>query len=200
MRKPGYAIPTTAAILLLLALILFLAPGIEVFDSETTFMTGLHNSLYHLGRAKQQWVEEKHRSEGDVPTMTDLRPYLGKWANHIERLIARGVRYEITPISEMNFQSDIAIFNRDLRFRRGYCRFYPAGTRYCLQTGWVHPVSRAASFRSFYIHNRERLVAALFLLGMGTLMVFAIRKLWWVSDENPAIVRKEIRDGIDARD
>jgi hypothetical protein len=197
MRKPGYAVPITAVILLLLALILFLAPGIEVFDSETTFMTGLYTSLGHLDRAKWQWMKEKEKSEEDVPTMADLRPYLGDKTNLIERLSALGINYEITAVSQQISPSDIAIFTRDLRFRRGFCRFYRAGTRYGGRGGWTHPDSRAASFRSFCIHNRERLVAALFLLGMGTLMVFAVRKLL-VGGRSERCC--ESRDGIDTRD
>ena len=62
---------------------------------------GLHNSLYHLDQAKWKWMEEKHKTDHDVPTMEDLAPYLGEWTNHIARFIALGVSYKISPISEM---------------------------------------------------------------------------------------------------
>jgi len=147
-------------------------------------MTGLYNSLYHLDRAKWRWVEEKHKSEDDVPTMADLRPYLGDKTNLIERLTALGINYEITSISDFS-PSDIAIFTRDLRFRRGFCRFYRAGTRYGGRGGWTHPDSRAASFRSFCIHNRERAVAVLFVLGIGTLVAFAAKQALAERRETP---------------
>src|SRR5207302_9563309 len=165
--------------LMLLAVILLLSPGVGpgALDSEKVFMAGLHNSLYYLDRAKWQWAEEKHKSEQDVPTMADLTPYLGDWTNRIERFITLGITYKIAPISEMEPQSDIATLTRDLRFQSGICRFYPAGTRYCIHTGWSHPDSGRSSFRAFYISNRELLAAALFMFGIGTLLVFVVRKI-----------------------
>ena len=195
MLKPRYAVQITAVILLLLALILFLAPGIEVSDSETTFMTGLYTSLGHLDRAKWQWMKEKEKSEEDVPTMADLRPYLGDKTNLIERLSALGINYEITAVSQQISPSDIAIFTRDLRFRRGFCRFYPAGTRYGgPRGGWTHPDSRAASFRSFCIHNRERAVAVLFVLGIGTLVAFAAKQALVERRETPVLPNEDGRN------
>jgi hypothetical protein len=58
--------------------------------------------------------KKKHKSEGDVPTMEDLAPYLGEWTNHIARFVSWGVTYKITPISEMESQSDVC--NIDPRF------------------------------------------------------------------------------------
>jgi hypothetical protein len=178
MRKPGYATITGAVALLLLAVVLFLLPGVGpgALDSEKVFMAGLHNSLYYLDQAKGKWAEEKHNSERDVPTMTDLTPYLGDWTTRIERFIALGIDYKITSISKMEPQSDIATLTRDLRFRSGICRFYPAGTRYCIHTGWTHPDS-VRSFRAFYINNRELLAAVLFMSGIGTLLVFVVRRI-----------------------
>lgn len=110
--------------------------------------------------------------------MEDLTPYLGDWTNHIKRFITLGIDYKITPVSEMEPQSDVATLTRDLRFQRGFCRFYPAGTRYCIHTGWAGPEFGSASwFPAFYFNNRELLAAALFMLAMGNLLVFVIRKI-----------------------
>jgi hypothetical protein len=77
----------------------------------------------------------------------------------------------------MSPQSDIATFTRDLYFRRGFCRFYPAGTRHGLQTGWVVPELRGATwFRDFYFNKRELLAAALFMLATANMLTFLIRK------------------------
>ena len=178
MRKPGHATLAAALVLLLLAVIALLAPevGSGVLNSEKVFIAGLHNSLYYLDRAKWQWAKAKHKSEGDIPAMADLTPYLGYRTNGIERFIKLGITYEITPFSEID-QSDIATLTRSLRFRSGFCRFYPAGTRYCLRTNWSFPDSGRPSFRAFYVNNRELFAVALFLSSMGTLLVFVVRKI-----------------------
>jgi hypothetical protein len=121
---------------------------------------------------------EKHKTEHDVPTMEDLGPYLGDWTNHITRFVTLGITYKITPISEMDPQSDIATLTSDLRFQRGFCRFYPAGTSYCIHTGWTFPQSSTTnSFRAFYINNQYLLAAALCVLAVGNLLVFVIKRM-----------------------
>jgi hypothetical protein len=143
--------------LLLLVVILIQPPklGSGVLDAESNFYPALHNSLYYLDQAKWKWMEEKQKTEHDIPTMDDLAPYLGDWTNHIARFVTLGITYKITPISEMDSQSDIATLTRDLRFQRGFCRFYPAGTSYCIHTGWTFPQSSTTnSFRAFYINNQ----------------------------------------------
>jgi len=142
------------------------------------FWGGLHNSLYNLDLAKMKWLEEKHKTEGDLPTMEDLAPYLGEWTNHIARFVALGVTYKITPISEMEPQSDIATLTRDLRFQRGFCRYYRAGTSFSLHGGHVFPPYDTKSwFVAFYQNNRGLLVIALFALAIGNLLVFVIKKV-----------------------
>jgi hypothetical protein len=140
-------------------------------------MAGLHNSLYYLNQAKQKWAEEKNTSEQETPALSDLMPYLEKkWKITIERFTTLGVSYDITSMAER--QSDVATFTRDLRFRRGFCRYYPAGTSYCLRSGWFHPRFNAtSSFWNFYIHNHHLLAAACGVLALANLMVFVIRKL-----------------------
>jgi hypothetical protein len=178
MRKGDYVYVMVTAALLLLAVIIFLLPGVGpvALDSEKVFMAELHNSLYYLDRAKWQWAEEKHKSERGVPTMRDLAPYLGDWTNRIERLVTLGIHYEITPISETETQSDIATLTRDLQFRQG-APVYRAGTRYCIRTRWAHSDSAKSSFRAFCINNRELLAAGLSMFGVGTLLVFVARKI-----------------------
>ena len=52
-----------------------------------------------MDQARQKWAEEEHKSEGDVPTIADLTPYLGDWTTSFNLFIALGVNYKITPIS-----------------------------------------------------------------------------------------------------
>jgi hypothetical protein len=123
-------------------------------------------------------MEEKHKTEHDVPTMQDLAPYLGDWTNSIQHFGALGVKYKITPISEMERQSDVAILTRDLRFQIGFCRYYRAGTSYCLHTGWVSPPYDTKSWVvASYQNNRGLLVIVLFALAIGNLLVFVIKKI-----------------------
>jgi hypothetical protein len=125
MRRAGYLSLTVGLALLLLAVLLFSPSGAGpgALDSEKVFMAELQSSLYHLDQAKQQWADEKHKSEQDIPTMEDLTPYLGDWKNRIGRLVKLGINYKFTPVLEMEPQSDVATLTRGLRFQRGYGRF-----------------------------------------------------------------------------
>jgi hypothetical protein len=180
MRKAGWLNLTVALGLLLLAVIVLLplGAGPGALDSEISFITTIRNSLGQLDAAKSQWAEEKHKPERDVPTVKELAPYLGQWTNSIKRLVALGVEYTITPISKMEPQSDTATLTRNICFRRGYCRFYPAGTRYGPQGSFHAPrLSGASWFLDFYHNNRGLLAAALFTSGIGSLLVFAVMKI-----------------------
>jgi hypothetical protein len=180
MRKAGYGYLTVALALMVLAVLVLLPSGAGpgAFPREMEFTDGLHGSLSHLDQAKWRWAEEKHKSEGDIPTMEDLAPYLGDWTNSIKRFVAWGIEYKITPTSEMEPQSDIATFTRDVSFQRGFRRFYRAGTRYCVHTGWALPQSGNGSwFLASYQNNRGLLVIILFALAMGSLLVFLIKKI-----------------------
>jgi hypothetical protein len=180
MRKSGSAYLVAALALLLLAVFIFLPAGAGpgALEREMGFWGGLHNSLYYLDQAKWKWMEEKHKSEGDVPTMEDLAPYLGEWTNHIARFVSWGVTYKITPISEMESQSDVATLTRDLRFQRGFCRYYRAGTTFSLHGGSKFPPYDTKSwFMAFYQNNRGLLVIVLFALAVGNLLMFVIKKI-----------------------
>jgi hypothetical protein len=180
MRKSGYGYLAFALAFLLLAVFIFLPSGAGpgALDREMGFWGGLHNSLYHLDEAKMKWMDEKHKAEGDVPTMEDLAPYLGEWTNHIARFVALGVTYKITPISEMEPQSDVATLTHDLRFQRGFCRYYRAGTSYSLHGGHVTPPYDTKSwFMAFYQNNRGLLVIVSFALAIGSLLAFVITKI-----------------------
>jgi len=180
MRKSGSAYLVAGVVLLLLAVIVFLPSGAGpgALPREMGFWGGLHNSLWNLDLAKMKWMEEKHKTEGDLPTMDDLAPYLGEWTNHIAQFVAWGVTYKITPISEMESQSDVATLTRDLRFQRGFCRYYRAGTSYSLHGGEVFPPYDTKSwFMAFYQNNRGLLVIVLFALSIGSLLVFVIKKI-----------------------
>lgn len=84
-------------------------------------MAGLQTSLYRLDHAKRWWATEKNKSELDVPTLDELRPYLGNKWEDIQSLKALGIHYRITTTAEP--RSDPAILTRDIRFRRGLCLF-----------------------------------------------------------------------------
>ena len=163
MRKSGYGYLAVALALLLLAVFVFLPSGAGPGA---------------LDQAKWKWAGEKHKSEGDVPTMEDLAPYLGDWTNHIARFVALGVTYKITPISDLEPQSDVATLTRDLRFQIGFRRYYRAGTSFSLHGGHVSPPYDTKSwFIAFYQNNRGLLVIVLFALAIGNLLVFVIKKI-----------------------
>jgi hypothetical protein len=180
MRKSGSAYLVAGVVLLLLAVIVFLPSGAGpgALPREMGFWGGLHNSLWNLDLAKMKWMEEKHKTEGDLPRMDDLSPYLGEWTNHIAQFIAWGVTYKITPISEMESQSDVATLTRDVRFQVGFSRYYRAGTSYSLHGGYVFPPYDAKSwFVAFYQNDRGLLVIILFTSAIGNLLVFVIKKI-----------------------
>jgi hypothetical protein len=180
MRKSGSAYLVTGVVLLLLAVIVFLPSGAGpgALPREMGFWGGLHNSLWNLDLAKMKWMEEKHKTEGDLPTMEDLAPYLGEWTNHIAQFIAWGVTYKITPISEMESQSDVATLTRDVRFQIGFCRYYRAGTSYSLHGGCVFPPYDTKSrFVAIYQNDCGLLVLLLLALAVGNVLVFVIKKI-----------------------
>jgi hypothetical protein len=180
MRKADYVSPITTLVLLSLGMILIQPPrlGPGVLDAESSFYPALHNSLYYLDIAKGKWAEEKHESEKSTPTMQDLAPYLGDWKATIERFTELGINYRITSMAEP--QSDVATLTHDLRFRRGFCRFYPAGTSYCIHTGWawIYPqLSTTSRLRAIYINDQYLIAGTLCVLAMGNLLVFVIMKM-----------------------
>ena len=87
------------SILLLLAGRLYIS-GPIVLDREGAFYGGLQSSLYHLDQAKWDWAEKEHEAENDVPTMTDLLPYMGDAKVLIDKFTSLGVRFTITPFGE----------------------------------------------------------------------------------------------------
>ncbi|HEU6447134.1 MAG TPA: hypothetical protein VFV23_01695 [Verrucomicrobiae bacterium] len=180
MRKSGSAYLLASVVLLLLAVIIFLpsGAGTGALPREMRFWGGLHNSLYNLDLAKMKWMEEKHKTDGDLPTMEDLAPYLGEWTNHIAQFIAWGVTYKITPISEVEPQSDVATLTRDVRFQIGFCRYYRAGTSYSLHRGYVFPPYDMKSwFVAFYQNNRGLFIIILFASAIGNMLVFLIKRI-----------------------
>jgi hypothetical protein len=154
----------SCALLLFASIIFWLARmDSKALDSEITFDTTLHNSLWNLDVAKMKWVEENHKTEHDTPTMKELSPCLGEWTNHIARLETLGTNYKITPFSEMEPQSDVATLTREIYFHAGFYRYYPAGAVFCLHNGDSFPELDAKSrIRAFYFANRELLAVAIF--------------------------------------
>ena len=179
MRNVGYRYLAAALALMFLAVLVFLPSGAGpgALPREMGFFGGLHNSLCDLDRAKWQWMEERRKAQGDVPTMSDLAPYLGESTNRIAQFIALGISYNISPISEMKPQSDTATLTRDVSFQRGFCRFYLAGTRYSLQgDSFYPPYDTKSRCIGLYQNNRGLLVILLFALAIGNLMVFVIKR------------------------
>lgn len=199
MRKSGYGYLGVALALMLMG-VFVAAPwgaGPGALPDESDFYSGLHNSLCSLDEAKWKWAEEKYKSQGDIPTMKDLEPFLGYWTNGIKYFVARGIKYKLTPYSWTERQSDVATLTHDLSFQAGFCRFYRAGISYGILTGWTFPQS-GSTFRilSFYQNNRGLLAGALFFSGSESLLVFAIKShcrsnhsifLTWLILSNAAI-------------
>jgi len=180
MRKSGSAYLMVALFLLLLAVFIILPSGAGpgALEREEGFWGGLQNSLYDIDLAKSKWAGEKNRADGDIPTMGDLAPYLGESTNHIARFVSLGVTYKLTPVSEMQPQSDVATLTRNLRFQRGFCRYYRAGTRFSMQGDRFYPPLDTKSWLpALYQNNRGLLAIGLFSLALGTLLVFAIKKV-----------------------
>ena len=180
MRKSGSAYLVVALALLLLAMFIFLpwGAGPGALPREMGFWVPLQNSLNQLDQAKWKWMDEKHKTEGDTPTMEDLAPYLGDWTNSIKHFGALGVEYKITPIAEMKAQSDVATLTRDLRFQKGFCRFYRAGTKFSIQGDRFYPpYDTKSSLIAFYQNNRGLLVLVLFTLAIGNLLVFVVKRI-----------------------
>lgn len=180
MRKSGSAYLVVALALLLLAAFILLpsGAGLGALPREMGFWVPLQSSLNHLAQAKWKWMEDKHRTDGDTPTMEDLAPCLGDWTNSIKQLVALGVEYKITPISEERPQSDVATLTRDFRFQRGFCRYYRAGTKFSIQGDrfWP-PFDTRSSFIAFYQNNRGLVGIVLFALATGNLLVFVIKRV-----------------------
>ena len=175
MRKSGSAYLVVGLGLLMLAVIIFLplGAGPGALEREMGFWNGLQNSLYYIDAAKTKWLDENHKADGDVPTMEELAPYLGEWTNHIARFIALGVSYKITPVSERQTQSDVATLTRALRFQKGFCRYYCAGTRFSMIGGGFYPPHDSKSWViGFYQNNRGLIAAGLFILAVGNLLLF----------------------------
>jgi hypothetical protein len=178
MHKSDYRYLVIALVLILLAVNVYLPSGAGpgALPREMGFWGGLHNSLYYIDEAKWKWMEEKHKNTGDTPTMQDLAPYLGEWTNHIAHFVELGVTYKISPISEMEPQSDVATLTRSVRFQVGYCRYYNAGTSVSLHGGETHPTYDMESrLVAFYENNRGLLVISLLGFAIGNFLAFAIR-------------------------
>jgi hypothetical protein len=171
MRKLLYI--DAVAVLLLLVGYVYLS-GPLVLGSEKTFDAGLHNSLVYLDKAKQHWAAERQTSEKDVPTIEELDPYLGVNKARIDELMALGVRYTITPIGEGN-QTDVATMTQNVRFHAGVSRFYPAGTRCGLWTGWSTPPG-SICFRLVENYLGVLLFLGLLALVAGNALLFVMRK------------------------
>ena len=180
MRKSGSAYLMVGLFLLLLGVFIILPSGAGpgALEREMEFWGGLHNSLHAIDIAKSKWAEEKNKADGDIPTMGDLAPYLGESTNHIARFVSLGVTYTLAPVSELQPQSDVATLTRNLRFQKGFCRYYRAGTRFSLGGDTFYPPLDAESWlAAIYQNNRGLLAIGFFALALGNLLVFAIKKV-----------------------
>jgi len=181
MRKIVYINFLVCLALLLFATIMFWSARTDpkALDREMGFVGSLQNSLYYLDLAKWKWAEENHKSEKDIPTMEDLAPYLGDWTNSIKRFETLGVIYKITPLSEMESQSDVATLTREVYFHAGFCRYYPAGCTMSLHNGSTSPeLSGISRLRAIYLADRELFAVAIFLLAIVNLLILAMVKLF----------------------
>lgn len=171
MRKLLYA--DIAALLCLVVGYICLS-GQFVLDSESTFDARLRNSLVDLSHAKQQWADEKQKSAKDVPTIEELGPYLGVNKARIAELMALGVRYTITPIGKGEL-TDIATMTQNVCFHGGFSRFYPAGTKCGLFSGWSTPPG-SICFRLVENNLDVLLILGVMALAAGNVLLLVIRK------------------------
>jgi|SRR5665213_436753 len=171
MRKLLYA---DVGALLCLAAAYFFLSGPFVLDSEKTFDARPHNSLVDLSHAKQQWADEKQKSEKDVPTIEELGSYLGVNRAQIDDLMALGVRYTLTPIGKGEL-TDIATMTQNVRFHGGISRFYPAGAKCGLSSGWSTPPG-SICFRLVENFLDVLLILGLLALAVGNVLLVVIRK------------------------
>jgi len=164
------------AILLLIVWRLYIS-GPLAMDREGAFYSGLLNSLHRLDQAKLEWANKEQKSEKDLPTMSELLPYLGDHKVLIDNFGALGVRYTITPLDEDHPQSDVATLTKDIRFRAGFCRFYPAGSKYSIQGERVYP-SRSR-FYTYFQQNWAIMVqfwVVAFVVGNAIFLVVWFRR------------------------
>jgi hypothetical protein len=167
----GGAFPLLAAVIYYTA-----ETGPWAFDSEMVFLGSLHNSLYDLDKAKYQWAVQHDKSELDTPTLEELLPYLGGQEEGIGKFIALGVRYQATSLAVQ--QSDVATLTRDVRCRRGVNHCYPAGSSFSIRTCWdLSKCSFAARVRCFCTNTAFLSVPLLCILGLGSLLVFFIKRM-----------------------
>lgn len=152
--------------------------GVTVLPSEKTFNAQLHNSLGRIDQAKAEWAAAESKSDASIPSLQNLEVYLGNWTNGIHRLEGCGVRYRLTSLEES--QTDVATLTRDLYFRAGISRFYPAGTSYGIRSFWYRPrnyeVPLVVVTREFIIAKR---LEPILILGVvvPTTLLFVVR--WW---------------------
>ncbi len=187
MRKLAF-LNLAVAIALLAGIIVFHLGQGTLLVSEKTFIAGLHNSLGYLDLAKEKWATEKNKSEQDIPTLEDLMPYMKDNRRRIERFMALGINYKITSTEES--QLDVATLTRDLRFRRGYCLLYRAGSKFNIRTGWSDdppPYGITSTHHTLYFKNNldHLLEAAFLMLIAGNLVVFCLRKSNSINTELP---------------
>lgn len=83
---PGKPPPEAAWVLWVLLVILVLcglAVAIPNFvrSRTTTSQNACVNNLRQIDGAKQQWALENKKGGGDVPTLADIAPYLGRGSN-----------------------------------------------------------------------------------------------------------------------
>jgi len=133
----------------------------------------LDSSLLYLDQAKWDWAEKEHKEDNEVPTMNELLPYIGAHKSLIDRLMALGVVYTITPFGDDYRQSDVATLTKDLRFTAGFARYYPAGTKISIQGERFHP--QVAFLKGYFQQNWAIIVPIWFLtfiVGNSTFLAF----------------------------
>lgn len=57
------------------------------------------NNLRQIDSAKQQWALETHKSANDIPTLSDITPYLGRGNDQLPAAVA-GETYSLGPVGE----------------------------------------------------------------------------------------------------
>ncbi len=97
-RKKINWLSIAAVIVMALMLAGLLLPAVSKSKSSSLKMS-VFNNLLQLDSAKQMWAQENNKSAGDMPTMKDLAPYMGRGSGTTPPSVA-GEKYVLGKVGE----------------------------------------------------------------------------------------------------